>query len=213
MLVVAAALSAAATVGVVAWRSRDDGPSTTAISSPAPQPTTATDPAITEQTAPVEEVTPEPTEPSQAPTPDPTPIDPGTVVVADALSGSAEAQDVAATMSEFYTAINERRLRDAYALYSSAQRRKLGAYSSWAAGYSSTSDDEVTLVDLSSAGSGRVVAHVRFRSQQDPADSPDGMSSCLWWQIAYTLVPSGGGYLIDEVHPDVPAPQKAYSSC
>jgi len=138
----------------------------------------------------------------------------GTTAIDASLADSALAPTAAGVMTEFFTAINNRRLTDAYAKYTPAQRQRMGSYASWVAGYDSTHDDQITLVDLTDLGGGRMIAHIRLRSQQEPAKAPDRRSGCLRWRLAYTLVPaSGGRHLIDEVHPDVPGTQQAYSPC
>jgi hypothetical protein len=220
-----AVVSAAATGGIVYWLTRpsgDDRASTTPAATVVPTEASG-DSDLTPSDEPTTVPTPTPSElatesaasvPAESPSADASPAPAlGKVTLTDSLTGSTQALAAAGTLTQFYTAINERRLSDAYALYSAAQRKKLGGYQSWAAGYASTADDQVTMVGLTAGSRGRVIAHVQFRSQQAPTDSPDGMSSCLWWRIAYTLVPSGVAYLIDEVHPDVVAPQKAYTSC
>ena len=56
-------------------------------------------------------------------------------------------------------------------------------------------DSAVKLTSISDAGSAGLAASVTFRSQQNPADSPDN-SSCDQWSITLFLVPHGTGYLI-----------------
>jgi hypothetical protein len=67
----------------------------------------------------------------------------------------------------------------------------------------------MTLTSLSDAGSGGLAASVTFRSQQNPADSPDN-SSCDQWSITLFLVPDGTGYLIG---PPPSSYQASFQAC
>jgi hypothetical protein len=141
----------------------------------------------------------------------------GTATLAPGTAGSDPHARIASTMTAFFVAINERRFTDAYAVYSPTEQDRVGSLDSWAAGYRSTTDKHVTIRSVDRSGSGQVLAHVTFRSRQDPADAPDGRSTCLDWSILYNLVPANAAptaYLIDSTHHDPPPGQdKAYRPC
>jgi len=59
-------------------------------------------------------------------------------------------------------------------------------------------DDPVALLSVTPADGGSVIAHVTFTSVQ-AADKGPGGDTCDNWDLDYTLVPSGGSWLIDKV--------------
>jgi hypothetical protein len=123
---------------------------------------------------------------------------PGPVVVAPALQARPETPEVVALLGAYFSAIDQRDF--------DALRRTLvprAGLPSTAAEfnrrYKSTEDSDVRLLGLGAGPDGGLVASVSFTSHQDPADSPDGVSPCLRWSIAYPLVRVDGSLRIDEV--------------
>jgi hypothetical protein len=117
-----------------------------------------------------------------------------TVAVAAGLAGNPAEPQVAALLDRYFTAINTRDYAG-YARLLDRQRRRHETASSFRSGYSSTTDSDATLTDISATGSGGVAASVTFTSHQKPAKSLDH-SSCTLWSITLYLVRDGGGYLI-----------------
>ena len=117
-----------------------------------------------------------------------------TVAVAPGAAGNPAAPQVTALLNRYFTAINQRDYPTYVSLYDQ-QLEQPQPESSFNAGYATTSDSAVTLTSISDAGSAGLAASVTFRSQQNPADSPDN-SSCDQWSITLFLVPDGTGYLI-----------------
>ncbi|WP_157557522.1 hypothetical protein [Intrasporangium oryzae] len=131
------------------------------------------------------------------------------------LVNDSAARRAATTLSAFFTAITEQRFRDAYALYTSAARRRLGSYSAWSAGYATTSYAGITLTSTDAGTGGAMTAHVTFTSHQSPRDAPDRASDCLVWDLAYRLVPAVGAtpLRIDRVESDAPTGAKPFHAC
>jgi hypothetical protein len=116
------------------------------------------------------------------------------VAVAPSAAGNPAAPQVTALLNRYFTAINQRDYA-AYASLYDQQLQQPQPESSFDAGYATTTDSAVTLTSISDTGSGGLAASVTFRSQQNPADSPDN-SSCDQWSITLYLVPDGTRYLI-----------------
>jgi hypothetical protein len=116
------------------------------------------------------------------------------VAVASSAAGNPAAPQVTALLNRYFTAINQRDYPTYVSLFDQ-QLEQPQPESSFDAGYATTSDSAVTLTNISDAGSAGLAASVTFRSQQNPADSPDN-SSCDQWSITLFLVPDGNGYLI-----------------
>jgi hypothetical protein len=149
------------------------------------------------------------------PTDTPPPEEGPLVALPPGSSTDAVAQAVDSTLSAYFAAINEKRMSDAWQLYSSSLQTKVGGYDRWISGYGSTSDDNISVATISTS-SDSVVAHVRFDSHQDPQDAPDSTSTCVHWRIVYVLAPSHSsrtGYIIDTVRGDVPKGDKPYEPC
>jgi hypothetical protein len=155
------------------------------------------------------------TEPGTPTEPASTPTVVGVVELSPDLVADPAARRAAATLSAFFTAITDRQFRDAYALYTSAARKRLGSYSTWSAGYTTTSYDGITLSATETRGGGVLVAHVTFTSHQSPRNAPDRSSECLVWDLAYRLVPTRGTppFRIDRVESDAPAGAKPFRAC
>lgn len=139
----------------------------------------------------------------------------GVVELDQDLVNEPTARQAAAALSAFFTAVSERRFRDAFALYTSSARKRLGSYSSWSAGYATTTYEGITLNAVDSRAGGVVTAHVTFTSRQAPRNAPDGSSECLVWDIAYRLVPVSGSspFHIDRAQSDAPSGTKPFRPC
>jgi hypothetical protein len=116
------------------------------------------------------------------------------VAVAPSAAGNPAAPQVTALLNRYFTAINQRDY-PTYASLFDQQLEQPQPKSSFDAGYATTIDSAVTLTGISDTGSGGLAASVTFRSQQNPADSPDN-SSCDQWSITLFLVPDGTRYLV-----------------
>jgi hypothetical protein len=163
----------------------------------------------TSEPAPTGSVTTTPT----APVPLPAVV--GVVELDPDLVNDPSARRAASTLSAFFTAISERRFRDAFALYTRSARNRLGSYSAWSSGYATTTYDGITLSTIDARAQGVVLAHVTFTSHQAPRNAPDGSSECLVWDIAYRLVPVSGSspFHIDRAESDAPSGTKPYRQC
>jgi hypothetical protein len=139
----------------------------------------------------------------------------GVVELGPDLVDDPTARQAAATLSAFFTAITDRRFRDAFALYTRSARTRLGSYSAWSSGYATTSYEQISLSAIDTRAQGVVTAHVTFTSHQAPRNAPDGSSECLVWDIAYRLVPVSGSspFHIDRAESDAPPGTKPFRQC
>jgi hypothetical protein len=123
---------------------------------------------------------------------------PGHVEVAPALRERPDTPAAVRLLSAYFTAIDQRD-------FAALQRTEVArpglpqTETEFRRRYKSTQDSQVRLLGLRSGPDGGRVASVSFVSRQDPADSPDGVSSCLRWSISYPLVPVDGVLRIDAV--------------
>jgi hypothetical protein len=124
--------------------------------------------------------------------------------VAPGVAGSATAPQVEALVASYFAAINEHNYQNYVSLLAPSVSQGMTP-TQFKSGYGSTTDSNMVLTDIFSAGSDSVAATVTFISRQLPADSPDS-SSCDKWQITLYLQPDGGGYLIG------PPPDSYHSS-
>jgi hypothetical protein len=185
----------------------DPGTSTATGRATAPATSQATAPATTPATTPSVATRRPPTAAAAGRPPA------GAVQLVPGLTTDPTARAAAGVLTRFFTAISRRRPRDAYALYSAAERNRQPDYPIWAAGYASTSYDEIVLTRVQRTAGG-VVAHLRLRSRQRPAQAPDHASGCLLWGLAYRLVRGNvGPYRIDQVEPDLPEAEQPYRPC
>jgi hypothetical protein len=128
------------------------------------------------------------------------------VSVAPGVTSSAEPQ-VETLISHYFEGINNHDYPEWAATLTAAQQAKQSA-TTFAAGYSTTTDSRMTLTSLASSGSG-LVATVTFTSRQSAAQSVD-KSACNDWTLNLYLSAAGTGYLIG------PAPagyQPDHSDC
>lgn len=117
----------------------------------------------------------------------------GLVQVAPGVSGQPHVAEVTAVLTQYFTAINRRdyaRWLAALVPNSDRNRRRF-------AGYRTTHDSEIRLLDVQLEQNGQIEASVGFISHQAP---PDGNGHRCWrWSIAYSLVPYRGSLRIDLV--------------
>jgi hypothetical protein len=133
----------------------------------------------------------------------------GQVTVSVDAERNASASSVAAFLGSYFNAINARDYQSYVSLLNPRARQGLTAEVFYG-GYKSTADSAETLVRISAAGNGDIVADLVFTSHQDPADSPDRTQPCTDWHIVMYLERDGSGYLIDRPPPDYHA---SYTAC
>lgn len=121
----------------------------------------------------------------------------GQVTIAADVSQDPDASSVATFLNQYFTAINNHDYQSYISLLS-PQEQSL-TQQQFDNGYGSTVDSAETLLGISTAANGDLVASVTFTSHQNPADSPNQGESCTEWNISLFLEQDGGeGYLIDE---------------
>lgn len=174
---------------------------------PSPSRSAAPSPTAIGTTAPSGPVTP------AATTSDPTgglvEIAPGAATDGDQVRATA----VSATLEAYFSAVNDKDLDRAYAMYSPRLQSK-NPYPEWSRGISGTTVEQVRLVSVSDtgAGDGRVTATVTFVSRQPPELGPAPGQACTRWSLDYSLVSDGSGYLIDRARPQTPG-GRGYADC
>lgn len=139
----------------------------------------------------------DPSSSSPPSSPSPTVSSVGQVTMATDVSQDTDASSVAAFLNQYFTAINNHDYQ-AYTSLLSPQAEQGLTQEQFDNGYDSTVDSAETLLGISTATNGDLVASVTFTSHQNPAESPDGDESCTNWNISLFLEQDGGGYLIDE---------------
>jgi hypothetical protein len=133
----------------------------------------------------------------------------GQVTIAADVSQDPDASSVATFLNQYFTAINDHDYQSYISLLSSQDGQGL-TQERFDNGYGSTQESAETLLGISTAANGDLVASVTFTSHQNPADSPDQQESCTDWNISLFLEQGGGGYLIDEPPPSYHA---SYQAC
>jgi hypothetical protein len=128
--------------------------------------------------------------------------------VAPGVTGSATAPQVEALVTNYFAAINEHNYQNYVSLLAPSVQQGMTP-TQFKSGYGSTTDSNMVLTGISSAGAGSVTATVTFTSRQLPADSPDN-SSCDNWQITLYLQPDGDSYLIG---PPPASYRSSYNAC
>jgi hypothetical protein len=118
------------------------------------------------------------------------------VSVAAAARSHPRAPAVAALLTRRYTDINERNFDEYWKMYTPKYRATFNP-AQVAAGYRSTKIFDIHLTELSTSGDGRLAATVKFTSNQDAADAPNGQK-CTQWTVGFFLKNVGGAYLIDK---------------
>jgi hypothetical protein len=154
--------------------------------------------------------------PTQGSGPAPSPSSPSpSITMAVQVTVSAEAsQDpdaasVATFLDQFFDAINTHDYQSYMSLLTAPEQQGL-TQEQFDNGYDSTTDSAVTLLSISTATDGDLVANVTFTSHQDPAASPNQQESCTDWNISLFLEQDGGEYLIDQPPPTYHA---TYAAC
>jgi hypothetical protein len=148
--------------------------------------------------------------PSSLPsTPPPATSSVGQVTIAADVSQDPDASSVATFLNQYFTAINNHDYQSYISLLSSQDEQGL-TQEQFDNGYGSTVDSAETLLGISTAANGDLVASATFTSHQNPADSPDQQESCTDWNISLFLEQGGGGYLIDKPPPSYHA---SYQAC
>jgi hypothetical protein len=121
----------------------------------------------------------------------------GQVTISADLSQDPDASSVATFLNQYFTAINNHDYQSYISLLSSQDGQDL-TQERFDSGYGSTVDSAETLLGISTAANGDLVASVTFTSHQNPADSPDQQESCTDWNISLFLEQDAGGYLVEE---------------
>jgi hypothetical protein len=116
------------------------------------------------------------------------------------VSQDPDASSVATFVDQYFTAINDHDYQAYISLLSSQAGQGL-TQEQFDNGYGSTADSAETLLGISTAENGDLVASVTFTSHQNPADSPNQKESCTDWKISLFLEQGGSGYLIDQPPP------------
>jgi hypothetical protein len=120
---------------------------------------------------------------------------PPLVQVSPAAAASPVAGPVENLVTSYFTAINQHDYQQYASLLAPAEQPGTTP-ASFASGFGSTTDSDVSLTSIATADDGSAVAaSVTFTSQQAPSSSPDD-SPCDTWQITLYLQPDGPGYLI-----------------
>ena len=121
-------------------------------------------------------------------------------------SGSSDGPAIAQAFQTYATGINTGDYASAYAVLS-PRSQAMTSQATFARGDASSYIVSLDLVSVTPTGSGQDSAEVQFTSVQDPVLGRDGQA-CSSWQLTYTMVNSGGGWLIDGAapHPGSPAP-------
>jgi hypothetical protein len=130
-------------------------------------------------------------------TPSPASSSVGQVTIAGDVSQDPDVSSVATFLNQYFTAINDHDYQSYISLLSPQDGQGL-TQEQFDNGYGSTVDSAETLLTISTAANGDLVASVTFTSHQNPADSPNQQESCTDWKISLFLEQGGGGYLIDK---------------
>ena len=103
---------------------------------------------------------------------------------------------VAGALKNYFDAINAADYRMAWLGLS--PRIRGASPDSLAKGDATSYDALIVIHSVTSAPTGAVLAYVSFTSVQAPEKGPDG-DSCDNWDLDYTMIPSSGTWLIDQV--------------
>jgi len=105
-------------------------------------------------------------------------------------------QAVGDVFKTYFDGINAANYEQAWMMLSPKLRGS--SLESFADGTSTSYDDQVTVRSVTEGPGDSVVAHVTFTSVQASEKGPDG-DTCDNWDLDYTLILSGGSWLIDKV--------------
>jgi serine protease Do len=118
----------------------------------------------------------------------------GTTVIGSPVPGS-EAAGIASTLVTYFDAINSGDYATAYA-QSDAHDQTQESLQMLASGDSTSYDFNFNLLSITTQSPGVDVAALDFTSVQDSAKGPNG-DACDIWTLNYTMVDTGGTWLID----------------
>ena len=118
-------------------------------------------------------------------------------------SNSADGPRITAMFGNYANGINTGNYEHAYAVLS-AHAQSLTSYDSFSQGEASSYIVTLSITAVTHAGA-KDNAEVEFTSVQDPAAGGNGQG-CSNWKMTYTLVPSGGSWLIDTARPHQGSP-------
>ncbi|NIK57328.1 hypothetical protein [Kribbella shirazensis] len=128
-------------------------------------------------------------EPTETPVPSVPTVGNEVVAVAPEAAQDPSAADVVELLTAYFTAINNHDYDSYQAQHTRAARAAL-TRKQFTAGFGSTIDSEITLLGLSTATDGRLLAQVSFTSTQKAEDGPDGQT-CTRWTVGKFLEGQG----------------------
>lgn len=106
------------------------------------------------------------------------------------------APSLAQTLVLHGAAINQSRYPAAWAQLSPPMQQRMGSLEEWEAGLLTTVWHEVHVSAVRETGMTDYEVDADLLTMQSAADGPGGLT-CSWFPLTYTMVPSGGGWLID----------------
>ena len=111
------------------------------------------------------------------------------VTVAPEAAQDPSAPEVVELLTAYFTAINNHDY-DSYQAQHTRAAQATTSRRSFVSGYRSTADSEITLLGLSTATDGRMLAQVSFVSSQNAEDGPGGQT-CTRWTVGKFLEGQG----------------------
>ncbi|MFD3403904.1 hypothetical protein ACFWUU_24675 [Kribbella sp. NPDC058693] len=157
-------------------------------SGPQPAEETPSDPWVPPAT---EDETSEPVPIETTPTPE---VGNELIAVDPAAAEEPAAADVVRLLTSYFTAINNHDY-DSYQVLLTPAALATQTRKQFTNGFRSTLDSEITLLGLSTATDGRLLAQVSFVSRQNAIDGPDGQT-CTRWTVGKFLEGQGTDLLI-----------------
>ncbi|MFC6161915.1 hypothetical protein [Kribbella jiaozuonensis] len=116
------------------------------------------------------------------------------IAVDPAAAEEPAAADVVRLLTSYFTAINDHDY-DSYQVLLTPAALATQTRKQFTNGFRSTVDSEITLLGLSTATDGRLLAQVSFVSRQNGIDGPDGQT-CTRWTVGKFLEGQGTDLLI-----------------
>jgi hypothetical protein len=110
-----------------------------------------------------------------------------------------DAAAITGTLTTFFDAVDTGDYETAYAQFTPAGQAVIGSEQQYALGLASSYFFGITLQSITEQSPGVDLATVDFTSVQDPASGPNG-NSCDDWNLGYTMVDTGGTWLIYEAN-------------
>jgi serine protease Do len=123
------------------------------------------------------------------------PLGPSTSGSIQSGTSAPNAEGILNTLNTYFNAIDSGDYATAYAQLSPAEQETF-TEAKFAADDATSYDYNITLEALSSQADGSDLADVSFTSLQSAADGPNG-DQCDNWTLEYTMVSSGGTWLIE----------------